>query len=584
MSVSAENRKGIINMKVPYALQDFKNLREQGYLYVDKTKYIEIMENMSGYILFLRPRRFGKTLFASVLEYYYDIFYKEDFDNLFGELYIGKNKTESANSYHVLKISFTGIHTEKSRIEKSFANCVRTYLMEFVNFHKLDIKVNEDSDESSTILREFFKDYKNASDKKIYLIIDEYDLFANDVLTEDREFFNQMTGKDGFLRKFYEVFKAYAGNTVDKIFITGVTPITLDSLTSGFNIVSNLGNHELLNEMIGFTEEDVRFILKKYNMSEDYINILREHYNGYLFHEDAKNRVYNSCLLMYFVWEYVISGKLPKNLVDANVISDYTRLTKLFDLYEDTADKKEIIEDIVAGNKLNGTIKDRIGPLVKSDSDPASEDRLGFTRDDFLSLLFYLGLLTVSEPVGTYVRLAAPNYCISSVYSRYYLSYLYNQMKLENIMSNEVDRAMRNVILKHDFTRYKEVVEKLLKGISNADYIEFDEKYVKLMMYSVARYSDMYLVKTEYEIDGMRADLVWLPNQVINADYYYIFEVKYLKKKEYTEKRLEQERQDAIEQLTVYANTQELKNIPNLRKYVVVAVKDELKVFEEISL
>jgi len=293
-----EKRKGNNVMRIPYALQDFKEIREQNYLYVDKTSYIEMLEYMDNYVLFLRPRRFGKTLFASVLEYYYDIRYKDDFDKLFGGLYIGENKTAKANSYHVLKISFTCIHMENARIEKSFTNCVRTYLYGFARLHKLDINVENNSDECSEILRNFLMDYRLATDRKIYLIIDEYDLFANDVLTEDREFFNHMTSKDGFLRKFYEVFKAYAGNTVEKIFITGVTPITLDSLTNGFNIATNLSNSELLNEMIGFTEGEVRQLLNEYNMSEEYIAILREHYNGYLFHKDAKNKVYNSSLLM----------------------------------------------------------------------------------------------------------------------------------------------------------------------------------------------------------------------------------------------------------------------------------------------
>ncbi|MDR1699949.1 MAG: AAA family ATPase, partial [Lachnoclostridium sp.] len=339
-------------MRVPYAMQDFREIREENMLYVDKTKYIETLEEMDRYVLFLRPRRFGKTLFTSVLEYYYDIRFEADFDKLFGGLYIGSHKTKKANSYHVLKFNFSGMNTEKSRIKKSFADCVRVSLQEFVGVHRLNIEINETSHESNTILRKFLVDYKVITDSKIYLIIDEYDHFANDVLSDDREYFDYITGRVGFVRNFYEVFKVFAGNTIERIFITGVTPITLDSLTSGFNLSKNLGNRNELNGMMGFTEEEVVYLLKKCNIDNDYVRILREYYNGYLFAKNAKNKVYNSNLLMYFLSEFMYSNELPENLVDTNVISDNTKLTKLFDLYEDSLKKGEIIEDIVSGNEL----------------------------------------------------------------------------------------------------------------------------------------------------------------------------------------------------------------------------------------
>jgi hypothetical protein len=570
-------------MRIPYALQDFKSLRERNFLYVDKTKYIELLENLEDYIMFLRPRRFGKTLFTSMLEYYYDIQYKIEFKTLFDGLYISKNKTENAHCYNVLKFNFSGIITEKTKIEKSFADCIRISLYEFIYTHKLKITIIEDSDQSNTIIRKFLVDYRNACDRKIYLIIDEYDHFANNVLSEDRNYFNQITGKDGFVRTFYEVFKMFAGNTIERFFITGVTPITLDSLTSGFNISKNLGNEPSLNEMIGFTETEVKSLLSKCDLEASQINILRENYNGYKFSDEAISKVYNSNLLMFYLSEYMHRMKLPRKLIDENIISDYSKIENLFDLYKDEIDKKEIIETIVAGNALTGQVKDKVGPLKHKFGNKETESRLGFTRNDFLSLLYYLGLLTISGRSGENIYLTVPNYCISQIYTQFYLSYLYQQLDSEYTMQKEIESAMHYVVTKNDFTIYKHIVENLLRGLANKDFIKFDEKYVQLLMYSIAKYSKMYLVKTEYEVEkGKVADLVLLPNHVSAADYHYVIEIKYIKKSECTKHRLTQERQNAIAQVNTYANSQELKDIPNLKKYVVVAVKDELSIFEEV--
>lgn len=577
------SHKGGNEMRVPYAIQDFKSIRDDNLLYVDKTKYLEILENTERYVLFLRPRRFGKTLFTSVLEYYYDIRYKDAFAKLFGGLYIGANKTAGANNYNVLKFNFSGILTAPLKVERSFVSAVKAHLREFINLHHLNIVLNEMSDESSIIIRDFLADYKYTTNRKIYLIIDEYDHFANNVLSEDRAHFNHITSRDGFVRIFYEVFKMYAGNIIDRIFITGVTPITLDSLTSGFNISKNCGNRKALNEMIGFTEMEVTYLLNECGIDETYIDILREHYNGYLFNNQAKNKVYNSNMVMYFLSEFISENEFPQRLVDENIISDYSKITKLFELYEDEKDKQKVIEDIVGRNGLSGEIKSKIGPLIKRYSTIEEKNQLGFTRNDFISLLYYLGLLTISGVEKGSVNLFVPNYCISNIYTEYYLSYLYRQMNSEYTMEQEIKSAMRNVIGNNNFTQYKEVVEKLLKGIANKDYEGFDEKYVKLMMYSVARYSNIYLVKTEYEVEkGRRADLVMLPNHMAAADYYYIFEIKYMKKDGCTAKKVESMRQKAREQVIAYASSVDLKGIVNLRKYVVIAVKDELRIFEEI--
>ena len=227
--------------KLPYGKSDYEQLIENDYYYVDKTKYIEKLENLpETYIMFLRPRKFGKTLFTSTLENYYDIKRADKFDRLFGNTYIGKNPTSLKNSYHILKFNFSGIDTddEKTTI-KSFKREVASSIGVFVDRYGLDFYINED-DEAEWILDNLIKAFGvQKPEEKIYVIIDEYDHFANELLSFNTGKFKELVSKNGKVRKWYEILKKGTESVVDRIFITGVAPITLDSLTSGFNIISD---------------------------------------------------------------------------------------------------------------------------------------------------------------------------------------------------------------------------------------------------------------------------------------------------------------------------------------------------------
>ncbi|OQY10180.1 MAG: 9-O-acetyl-N-acetylneuraminate esterase, partial [Fusobacteriia bacterium 4572_132] len=223
--------------KIPYGISNFEKLIKENYYFIDKTKYIEILENLNEqYLIYLRPRRFGKSLFVSMLEYYYGIEYKDN--NLFNELYIGKKPTQKRNSYYILKFNFSGINTntdEKTR--KGFNNNIIESIKNFIFNYELDEYKIKENHEASDILRTFFSYVRKKIKGKIYVLIDEYDHFANEILGFNYEFFKKSVAQNGFVRKFYEELKNETGSgLVDRIFITGVTPITLDSLTSGFNI------------------------------------------------------------------------------------------------------------------------------------------------------------------------------------------------------------------------------------------------------------------------------------------------------------------------------------------------------------
>jgi hypothetical protein len=255
--------------RLPYVISNYKTIAQENYIYVDKTPYIEKIENYhSPYLLFLRPRRFGKSLFVSLLQHYYDINEKDNFEALFKDTYIGQNPTKERNSYYVLNFDFTGVTTDTGeQLEQSFINITKLAFNDFTSRYKLTLdyvlKESGINVSAANMLEDFFTSVKNKIDKPIYVLIDEYDHFANELLSFQFDLFADSISKTGFVRKWYEVLKKQTKTIIKRIFATGVSPITLDSLTSGFNIADNITREEAFNEMMGFTENEVRQMVKE---------------------------------------------------------------------------------------------------------------------------------------------------------------------------------------------------------------------------------------------------------------------------------------------------------------------------------
>ena len=284
--------------KLPYGISNYEKIIEENYEYIDKTQYIEKLENLSEpNIMFLRPRKFGKTLFTSVMENYYDVKKADKFEKLFGDAYIGKNPTPNKNSYNILRFNFSGIDT--STVEttiQGFKNKVANSINLFINYYNMEFYVNYEQ-EAEEILDSLLKAFLiQKQEEKIYVIIDEYDHFANELLGFYPEEFKNLVSKNGKIRKWYEVLKQGTETVVDRIFITGVAPITLDSLTSGFNIGTDITRDERFNEMMGFTQEELIKLLNEQEISkeeqEKIIPIMKENYDGYKFTLRGKERIY----------------------------------------------------------------------------------------------------------------------------------------------------------------------------------------------------------------------------------------------------------------------------------------------------
>ena len=554
--------------KLPYGISDYERLKENNYYYVDKTKYIEKLESIpEPYIMFLRPRKFGKTLFTSTLENYYDIRKKEKFEKLYGETYIGKNPTELRNKYHILKFNFSGIDTsDNESTVKGFKDKVIASIKVFVEEYDLDFFVNEEK-EAESILDNLFKAFKIQKKlEKIYVIIDEYDHFANELLGFNTNQFKNLVSKNGKVRKWYEILKEGTESVVDRIFITGVAPITLDSLTSGFNISSDKTRDANLNEMMGFTKEEVLKIMESQNISKEnqdnILPIMKENYDGYMFSIYGKEKIYNSNMCLYFLNEYVQYERIPEQLIDVNIASDYTKLGKMLDLCRGE-EREKVIEKTVSGEGIISEITGKFNPAME------------FTEKDLVSMLYYLGYLTIANEVFEKPELKIPNKVMKEIYSDYFLNILSKETDLV-IQENDYNEILREIALEGKIDKIVELLQKYLENLSNRDYIKFDEKYVKLIFYCIAMNLKIFRLKSEMEVQRKYPDILLMPKDRNKGYKAVMIEFKYLKKE--NADKLKEKEEEAINQLKEYAEFEEIKEIENLNKYVVIAIGADIKV------
>ena len=551
--------------KLPYGISDYERLIENDYYYVDKTKYIEKLENLpEPYIMFLRPRKFGKTLFTSTLENYYDLKKIDKFDKLYGDTYIGKYPTKLKNKYHILKFNFSGIDTSSDKTTiKGFKNEVSSSIKLFIDKYRLDFYINQE-DEAENILDNLIKAFNIQKEgEKIYVIIDEYDHFANELLGFNTSQFKNLVSKNGKVRKWYEILKKGTETVIDRIFITGVAPITLDSLTSGFNIASDKTQNAKFNEMIGFTKEELISMMNDLQISQEEQNkilpIMKENYDGYKFALDAEEKIYNSNMCLYFLNNYIEQGKVPIQLIDMNIASDYSKLGKMLDLCKGE-EREKVIEKTVSGEGIVEEITGKFNPAIE------------FTEKDLISMLYYLGYLTIEDEVVGYPKLSIPNRVMKEIYSEYFLKILKQGVDIEENYSE----IAREIALEGKINKIIELMNKYLKNLSNRDYIKFDEKYVKLIFYCIAMNLKIYRLKSEMEVQRKYPDILLIPKDESKGYKAVMIEFKYLKNEEAN--KLKEKQNEAREQIEEYATFEEIREIKNLNKYTVVAVNDKVYV------
>jgi len=555
--------------KFPYGISHYETLIRQQYVFVDKTPFIERLENLNErYVFFLRPRRFGKSLFVSLLEYYYAIEHADKFTALFQNTYIGKNPTNEANTFLVLKFEFSRINTEtKDTTYQGFLKNIKKGIEAFVGSNpdvftekQLTEIANETSPEGTMI--SFFSHIKNNKAGKIYILIDEYDHFTNELLALNSSVFKEIVTQNGFVRKFYETIKQATGEgLVDRLFVTGVTPITLDSMTSGFNIATNLSLDIEFNEMLGFTTQEVHNLIElafsESSVDTDKIkNDMREWYNGYLFHPKAENRVYNSDMVLYFLNHFNRLKTYPDTLLDINIATDYGKL-KRYTLLFTPENNKQTLQELLDNGQITAQI-------VRQFSFETS-----FTSEHFKSLLFYMGMLAInSERFGSFL-LQIPNYVMKGLYLDYFVSLLQSQ---DNIYldTSALQEAIFTMAEHGKPDKFAQEIEKILSNLSNRDSIQLTEKHLKLIIVALLYNTSVYYVKSEYETEKKYVDIALLERLPVKVNFQFAFELKYIPKKD--AKKKNDILRTATEQMKNYLQTTDLASKTNLLAYVMLIV------------
>lgn len=569
--------------QVPYGVADFVSVRERGLYYVDKTMFLPVLENMPDNLFFIRPRRFGKSLFISMMRAYYDKAMIHRFDELFGNLWIGSHLTPLKGRYQVLYLDFSHIGGSVDNLEENFTEYFGVMLDDFMRTYQ--------DDYPETIVTELFA-AKSAYTKldlirnnatrlriPLYLIIDEYDNFTNVVLNEKgEEVYHAITHASGFYR---DVFKKFKG-TFERIFMTGVSPVTLDDLTSGFNIGWNVSTHPLLDKMLGFSTEDVRTMFNYYKEAgklpadcdvEAMIEEMKPWYDNYCFAEDCLKsdiRVFNCDMVLYYLRHYIDSGRAPRKMLDPNTKTDYSKLKKLLQFDRIDGDRKGVIQKIIEKGQI-------VSELYESF--PAREL---VKAEIFPSLLFYYGMLTIKGTRGSKLILGIPN---NNVRKQYYEYLLENYQSKCDIGLSELTDMYYDMAFDgrwEDTLRY--MADAYRKVSSVRDSIE-GERSIQGFFMAYLSLNDYYLTAPELELNHGYCDFFLLPNMThYQAEHSYILELKYLPKKEF-EAKAEAQWQQAVEQMDGYATAprvEALRQGTQLHKVILQFAGWELMRMEEI--
>ena len=552
--------------RIPYGISNFEVLRKKNYLYVDKTSYIELLDRYAPYQFFIRPRRFGKSLFISMLENYYDINRKDKFEELFGETYIGKNPTEDKNKFLVWKISFAGIDAGRGEEElrKSFNEKVILSVDKFIDHYSNLFEGKDVSKkiESAEIAVQYISLIASKINQRVFILIDEYDNFANELITGGRQnTYEGILHGEGFVKVFYKAIKDATMDNFDRIFMTGVSPIMLDDLTSGFNITRNYTLDENLNAMMGFTRKELSWIMDEVQINNIELRkkICKDmitYYDGYKFNKKGEN-VFNPDMSMYFLNKYLAYNEYPEEMIDNNVKTDYGKVNQLAYNFND----REALEEIMTTGETSTMLVDRFNVHT-----------MYSIKENFKSLLFYLGMLTIKEqgPIGTVLKI--PNHVIKTIYFEQYFQKINEDY---NIQIQDVRIAVNEMRMHGNIECLIELIKNILEDLSNRDLIQMDEKHVKMVFLTLLGVESTYFIQSEAENNKGYVD-IFLKRKIQFKDitkFQWLIELKYIKESE--RNTLEKVKEEGLIQLKSYERSkfvQEEFQKDELKKVLIIVV------------
>ena len=577
---------------LPYGIYDFETVIEQNLYYVDKTMYLPELEKQPRNLFYIRPRRFGKSIFLSMLHAYYDCKKKDKFQELFGNLWIGKHPTPLQGKYQILHLDFSYVGGDIGVLKENFNAYCRRCLDEFMDTYG-------DSYPEET-KNEFYAS-TNAGDKLVlldikarslriplYLIIDEYDNFTNTVLNEQGEkVYWAMTHANGFYR---DVFKKFKG-MFERIFITGVSPVTLDDVTSGFNIGWHISTKPEFNQMLGFSTEEVREMFSYYKKTggipatgdiEEMIDEMRPWYDNYCFSKSAlesQSKVFNCDMVLYYLRNYMDDGKAPDQMVDPNTTMDYGKMNQLLQLDKLDGDRKGVIRTIAETGQI-------VTPLAESFPAYKLTDPQIFT-----SLLFYYGMLTIKGTRGDKMILGIPNNNVRKQYYGY-LEEMYSQKAY--VDTNQLTDYYYDMAYDGKWREGLQFMADAYSRVSSVrDGIE-SERNLQGFFMAYLNLNNYYYTAPELELNHGYCDFFLLPNLTHYASKHsYILELKVLSKKDYEAKpedgklsKAEEQWKEAEEQIRRYAEAprvEALRQGTTLHKIIMQFVAGKMVRMDEVE-
>lgn len=574
---------------LPYGMMNFADIRLDNYYYVDKTSFIPVIEQSDRFFFFIRPRRFGKSLTLNMLQHYYDVRTRDKFDALFGDLYIGKHPTRDRNSYLVLYLNFSGISGELHNYRQGLDAHCNTSFDYFCDIYAeyLPKGIKEVLNEKAGAVEQLDYLYHQCelAGQQIYLFIDEYDHFTNAILSDAESIhrYTEETHKEGYLRAFFNRVKAGTYSSIKRCFITGVSPVTMDDLTSGFNIGTNYSLTPKFNAMMGFTEDEVREMLTYYSTKapfhhtvDELIELMKPWYDNYCFAQECYDQptLYNSNMVLYFVKNYIDNnGKAPRNMIESNIRIDYEKLRMLIRKDKEFAHDASIIQTLVSQGYITGELKDGFPAANIVDS------------DNFVSLLYYFGMLTVSGTYKGKTKLIIPNQVVREQLYTYLLN-TYNEADL-SFNNHEKDELSSALAYDGAWQSYFDYIADCLKCYASQRDKQKGESFVHGFTLAMTAQNRFYRPISEADTQSGYVDIFLSPMLEIYPDmsHSYIIELKYARYKD-PESQVEELRAEAIAQTNRYADTDRVKNAigtTQLHKIVVVYKGMEMRVCEEVN-
>ncbi len=543
------------NLQIPYGISDFKRIRNEGYYYVDKTGFIPELERAGSFLFFVRPRRFGKSLMASMLRCYYDVAEKDNFEKLFGGLEIATNPTANRNRYLVLYMDFSEVNrgaglSLQERFDSYVGSSLTVFLSQYGDLYGADALAEIKKSEAPAMQFNLAVKFAKAKGLHLYLMLDEYDNFTNAMLrAEGNDSYRDITHGQGFYREWFKAFKT----AFDRIYMTGVSPVTMDDLTSGFNIAANITQHPAFNSMLGFSEEECLRLyadfhgVGAYTEGEpaEWVAAIKPWYDGYCFasRKRGKESVFNSDMALFFLKSLVQTGEAPESWVDVNIRTDYAKLKVIADIQRriDPAhaqDALPVTERIASDGEIQFELKESF----PADSIPRPEN--------FKSLFYYYGILSMKERREGLDWFRVPNVCVK----QQVFDYLREHFDRANYPDWSEWSALASAFAYRG--DWEPFLRRLAEDFAATNPVRGGiqgEHRIQGYMQAEFGHLNFYLMEPEMELSRGFCDFCLFPerHRFDDVKHSYLVELKY-DKADVPRERLDAQYREAVEQLARY--------------------------------